>query len=498
MNEAHTWIGVIACALLFAIFWMGTLSVFDREIDRWMMPVTRLPAFDAPQSLEPLREPMRREIAGKSAGWGMMLPSAREPFIKAYYRLGPGIFRYKYFHPQTLAEISDPGTLAGTQFIFPFHYSLHLKAYQIGPWLVGLAGMAMMALCVSGVFIHRKIFAEFFVLRPRKKPRLIQDIHNASGVLGIPFHFMISLSGLIIFFAVYFPWSWQPAFDGNRAAFNRELYGGFSRAKVGTQAELLKLDDLVARAAQVWGDSRPAHIFISNAGDAAEIVEVTRTGDAQVAQVRDTIYVASMTGDILHRAQPAPVMAVQRFIAGLHFIQFRHWTLRWIYFALGLSGCLLIATGFLSWIEARRKKHAQLGLSGVRVVEALAVGSVTGLIVATLSFLIANRVLPIGTYWSGLDRATIETWIFFFSWVSCFVFAWQRPRNAWINQSRTAAALAIVAASLNWMTTGDHPIRAFSESHLWAVGGIDVMLILFAVVTLVAFRKVTQARANIV
>ena len=44
MGWLHTWAGLVLGAILFAIFWMGTLSVFDREIDRWLMPETRLPA----------------------------------------------------------------------------------------------------------------------------------------------------------------------------------------------------------------------------------------------------------------------------------------------------------------------------------------------------------------------------------------------------------------------------------------------------------------------
>ena len=42
MDWLHTSAGVVLGGLLFAIFWMGTLSVFDREIDRWMAPMTRL------------------------------------------------------------------------------------------------------------------------------------------------------------------------------------------------------------------------------------------------------------------------------------------------------------------------------------------------------------------------------------------------------------------------------------------------------------------------
>ena len=42
---------------------------------------------------------------------------------------------------------------------------LHIRIQDIGLWLVGLAGMAMMVLCVSGVIIHRKIFTDFFTFR---------------------------------------------------------------------------------------------------------------------------------------------------------------------------------------------------------------------------------------------------------------------------------------------------------------------------------------------
>ena len=42
LNRLHTWTGLVVGGLLFAIVWTGTLCVFDREIDRWMNPSTRL------------------------------------------------------------------------------------------------------------------------------------------------------------------------------------------------------------------------------------------------------------------------------------------------------------------------------------------------------------------------------------------------------------------------------------------------------------------------
>ena len=97
---------------------------------------------------------------------------------------------------------------------------LHIRFQNIGYWIVGLAGMAMMAMCISGVVIHRKIFTDFFTFRADKKPRrLVLDLHNVTGVLGLPFHFLISLSGLVIMFSIYFPSSWQFAYGGDQQAY---------------------------------------------------------------------------------------------------------------------------------------------------------------------------------------------------------------------------------------------------------------------------------------
>src|SRR5262245_61806048 len=83
MTTIHTWIGVVLGAVLFAIFWMGTLSVFDREIDRWMMPETRL----APAPAVSLDAAARAagSLAGGAAQWSITLPSERTPTLMVRY-----------------------------------------------------------------------------------------------------------------------------------------------------------------------------------------------------------------------------------------------------------------------------------------------------------------------------------------------------------------------------------------------------------------------------
>ena len=61
--------------------------------------------------------------------------------------------------------------------------------------LVGLA-VTFVAI-ISGVITHRRIFADFFTFRTRRGQRSWLDAHNAVAVLALPFHLMITYTGLV-------------------------------------------------------------------------------------------------------------------------------------------------------------------------------------------------------------------------------------------------------------------------------------------------------------
>ncbi len=498
MNWLHTWAGLVLGGLLFAIFWMGTLSVFDREIDRWMAPMTRLGMPDEVVSVDSLRSLYDTAIAAKAPTWGVFFPTEREPTIRVSWR-EPSGFVQRFIDPTTGAMLPDPGTLGGTRFLYPFHYMLHIRFQDIGYWIVGVAAMAMLALFVSGVVVHRKIFTDFFTFRADKKPRrLILDLHNVTGVLGLPFHAAITLSGLIIFWALYFPTTWQTAYQGDRQVFFAEAFGNIRPTKADKPGDMASFDAMVAKAQGVWEGAPLRYVFVRNPGDAASIVQIGRLAEADVSSTFDAAYFDGPTGRLASmQTNTLPVMGVQRFLSGLHLIQFRHWSLRWLYFGLGLSGCVLIATGFLFWLESRRKKHEQLGLRGVSIVDGLTIGSVTGILIATLAFFVVNRLLPLGSSFLGYDRASLEIWTFYLTWLATFGHAWLRPRRAWMEQCWTLALLATAAVLLNWITTGDHLFRSLLHRHLWPIAGMDLMLLASAALaTLAAVRTSRQSAAS--
>jgi uncharacterized iron-regulated membrane protein len=503
MNALHTWAGVVLGSLIFVIFWMGTLSVFDREIDRWMMPATRLaaPSSQASIKLDGAVTGAAMQLAKGAPQWFFRLPSERVPAIELRWRNeATKAFERRFLHPQTGAVLADADTLAGTGFIFPFHYTLHIKWVDLGEWLVGLAGMAMLLMVVSGVVTHRRLFADFFTFRPKKKmQRASLDLHNLMGVLALPFHFLMPLSGVILLFALYWPSAHMGQYaqatnvEESKKAFTAEAYGQYKRAKANQPAQsAASLDAMLASAEKQWPGGKADFVRVWLPGDANSYVELRRSYASEVAMNLDQIYLDAATGKVLKRFEAAPVMAVQRFTAGAHRVLFDHWTLRWLYFLGGLSGCIMIATGFLFWLESRRTSHAKHGLAGVRVVEALTVFTVPGIIIATLAFFIANRLLPAGASVGGYGRATLEMWAFYGVWLATLAHAGMRVRWAWREQAVAIGFLAVLAVLLNWLTTRHH-LAASLQQGMWAVAGMDLALLTAASLAWVAVRRL---RAN--
>jgi uncharacterized iron-regulated membrane protein len=539
MAYLHTWLGLVLGFLLMVIFFFGSLSVFDREIDRWSVPETRaqaapMPSFDtvvkplfsgvspASESLDyvagQVHGPLPPGETLKVSNWSAYV-SHRDPLIRLYVDYDvpntpkdPAVdhvhaYGYAALDPSTgerlPAEVEDRLNL-GTGFFFPMHYMLHLEWENLGIWIVGLAGMAMLAALVSGVVMHRRIFREFFTFRPDKsKQRSILDLHNMTGVLALPFLFVITLSGLLIFASLYLPSNvrvMQPLVEAQEAV---EIASEpMAEHPSGQPGELASVDAMMAEAKAMWAEQgvpgEVGVVGVVHVGDADAWVWVQRDQADRVSNP-EIVYFNAADGKVVYTAPAAhPIEATYDFFYGLHFQFFKHWGLRWLLFAGGLVGCACIATGFLFFVEKRRKKHAAAGAAGARIVDALAVTTVTGILVATAALLLANRVLPT----TLPDHAVWQEALFWLTWIGALVHAGSRSRPvasggtspAWAEQAWAAAALAVAAVIANWITTGDHLIKTISEGY-WPVAGVDIVLLAGAATAAFAALKLGRRAA---
>lgn len=119
--------------------------------------------------------------------------------------------------PQTGEPINVRDSVGGN-FFFRFHFTLDLPR-NWGIFVVGALALVMLSALVTGIVIHKKLFKEFFTFRPNKGQRSWLDFHNASAVLLLPFHLMITYTGLVIFMLIYIPAGIDALFEGDPRAY---------------------------------------------------------------------------------------------------------------------------------------------------------------------------------------------------------------------------------------------------------------------------------------
>src|SRR2546427_27914 len=234
--------------------------------------------------------------------------------------------------------------------------------------------------------------------RPKKATqRSVLDLHNMTGVVALPFHFFFAFTGLVIFAGIYFPITHtqlEPLHELHEKMEAEET--GLPHDRAGVAAPVASVDAMVAEAQRRWAAKGMAgdvgFLSVTHVGDANGYVSVYRAGTDRIALTGEGIHFKASTGALLREDPPrTAVDNLNTFLTGLHLQHFRHWLLRWLYVLGGLAGCACIATGFVFFVEKRKKQHAKQGVQGARVVDALAVTTVTGMLVAALGMLISNR-----------------------------------------------------------------------------------------------------------
>lgn len=450
MSWLHTWCGLLLGWMLFAIFLTGTLAVFDKEINWWMQPELADRAQPSAAAANVAQSWLSSNHPGES-NWNISLPTERSPDLSVTVGERRRGAERTQLDPQS-GEALDARETIGGNFFFHFHYTLHLPRL-LGVWVVGFAAMAMLVALISGIIIHKKIFKEFFTFRPAKGQRSWLDAHNASAVLLLPFHLMITYTGLAIFFVLYMPAAVDALYDGDRQAYFRDGQSGSAveqtppverrgdKPVIVPAAPLLQLGEIVSRAEEHYGAGMIGGLAVSNPGRAnAEVTARPVLGNRIELTKGEGMVFNGVTGELIRAPEPSRTSQLtQRVMAGLHFAQFGGYPMRWLYFICGMVSCGMIATGLVLY-AVKQRKQTKANQSFLRFVESTNVAIVAGLSLACITLLWSNRLLP-------ADLASRQGWelrLFFGIWALSWVHGWVRkPLHAWREQLFTAAVLAI-------------------------------------------------------
>lgn len=501
MNWVHTYSGLLVGWVLFMVFAAGTASYYRDEITFWMKPEQHQAGLNLPPETVAAANAVAalQQRAPDGQRWFIALPTDREPGVRATWARNPvtkgqveappesGVSRRGRFDSAVLDAATGKPLAAtretrGGEFFYRLHFDLHYMPALWARWIIGFCAMFMLVAIITGIVTHRRIFSDFFTFRPRKGQRSWLDAHNATAVLALPYHLMITYTGLVTLMLMYMPWGPQVTYKGDQAAFTAEVFpasGPRDPKPSGIAAPLTPVAPLIAQAQQRWGEGTIGRITVNNPGDAAATITLSRKADRDMSSAQPAMMFNGTTGKLLSEVgeDRGAVITTRSVLYGLHLGRFSDAWLRALFFVSGLAGCVMVATGLLLWAVKERNKYTKVVAQGGRVgwasrlVDGLNVGAIAGLMIAVPAFFWANRLLPVGMP----ARAQAEIDLFFGVWAVTAVagLAWP-ARRMWIIQLGVGAFMFAAIPALNALTTATH-LGYSIPAGLWRVAGFDLV-----------------------
>ena len=486
MKWLHTWVGLVVGWILFFMFLTGTTGYFYTEITRWMEPERPLIIQDMSKGeLLAHAQSYLNKHASDSNEWDIYLPTPRDNNLSIGWREAPkpgenrGDYVSKILDVKTNQEVIVRET-SGGRLLYRMHYRLHYLNTSISYWIVGFCSMLMLLAVITGVVIHKKIFSDFFTFRAKKGLPGWLDIHNVLSVIALPFHFMITYSGLLFFLFTYMALSTD--IQTNEQELDEmvaQIYPGSPDAiPANIPANMQSLITMHDVAKKIWIDDTLERVEIYAANDINAKITFIRTETDITYNPMDKIAFNGITGEIIE--QPIRNYTVSGMIQNgffsLHEGQFAGTIARWIYILTGLIGTAMIASGCILWTTKRKPKQDKKVAGadfGYRLVEQLNIGTFVGLPIAIALYFWANRLLPVGM----ADRAEWEVHCLFISWALLLLYPAFRPKaKAWLAELQLAAAVFLLLPILNALTTDKHLGVTLPHGD-WNLAGFDITML---------------------
>lgn len=508
LSWLHTWAGLLVCWVLLLIFFAGSLSYFRHEISLWAEPELHRGTFQDYQAnqlisqLDKGQHYIESHSPAETQRWLINFPTQRSPMLSFAWQLPPekGQRRGKIEQHTALADgsgvITDVRDSRGGDFFYRLHFDLHYMPAITARYIVGVCTMFMLIALISGIVIHKRIFKDLFSFRQNKGARSWLDAHNVSSVIALPYHLMITYTGLITLMLIYIPWTVSTAYPEDNQAFLKELNPARQTEKAsGIYAEQVRLSQLLPQVQAEWGNAPIKQVIVSYPQDKNSQVTFYQNTGKDVTDESTLLVFNGVTGELKY-ASPHEVsgtVATYDTMMSLHTARFAAPLLRILFFFCGLLGCAMVATGTLMWaIRLRQKQQKAIDKGekpsrGLRLVEGLNFMFILGLPLGAAAFFYANRILP-------ADFATRSAWevhSFFIALGAMGVWAFfGRSRRDWQIALVLIGTLYCALPILNALTSPNHFIDNI-QSQQWALVGFDVLAVLIGVVMLFASTKLS-------
>lgn len=376
MVALHGWSGLVIAALLYVVVLSGAVVVFADELGRWSAGETVAPPPIEGQIDRTVRQLSRKvdpeflsqisvsqtEVGlqvlfqasvdqgdGKTRNDGVLFIVDRQSREIVSERAGP------------LTELfpRDPGD-ALLNFLITLHVRLHIPG-MLGLFATGVLGLWMMISSLTGLLAHRHLLRDLFVAeRPGGKISSVRDRHVLAGSWGLPFSFLLALTGAFFSFAggLAIPIVGLVAFGGDDEALV-EAALGIPRPINTAPAPLANLDYMLVDAATIAG-ALPASVEINNFGRMDALV-ITAHPPGRGGLTETTLL---FDGPSRRFEGEKPLIGMEASTSSLlislmeplHFGHFAGTVSKLLWGVMGAAMCFVILSGTRLWLRRRAKE----------------------------------------------------------------------------------------------------------------------------------------------
>ncbi len=404
-KDVHIWVGILAGLMLFIAFYAGAITMFEKPLERWATPPSTLSAPPSLQRTPELLAAVLQAHPEAAKNYSVTVAITADAPARVIWRVrGDRPRQFTEFGASFAADgslqVEQLRRAPVAQLVDTLHQFVGLPFPDaISRPIMGIVALLYAVALVSGVIVLLPtLVKDFFAVRVgRNIKRMWLDVHNALGIVSLPFHLVMALTCVIFAFH-------DQIYDVQDAVvYPQGIQWGEEHGRVhAADAQPLPAPELLARAqAQLPGFDIHSLGFQHTGDDVEGRVTGLDIRYGTRARTYASTHLDPYTGEVDAHDLPGHMdgwdTAVNSFFM-LHFGSFGGNPVRWMYLLLGLGGAVVFHTGNLLWIESRRKKQRDAALPAqkrsTQVLACLTIGVSLGSIAGISATLAATKWLP--------------------------------------------------------------------------------------------------------
>ncbi len=494
----HSWAGILLGLFIYVVSFSGVVALFGDEIISWEDPNLRLAIPETPIAMQSTFDAFakKQQEQGELSFLTFNFPVETQPYYSAIAGVktenGAQLVKEKW-HPTT-AQILPHKEDGLSHWILDFHRKLMLPT-TLGRTLVGIAGIVLLVLTVTGILIHGKIIKDFFTLRLTRSDRLKwQDSHKVLGIFGLPFSIMIAFTGAFLgVVTILGPAVALIAFQGNTEALIAKVIGA-PLEPAGASARIYSLDTVAALKHPETGLT-PIRVITSNYGDKNARYDVLFPPIEELTTYH-RMELDGTNGSLIQKGgKPKEITPATRVIDALtplHYATYGPLWLKAVYAVLGMFLCILVVTGLMLFIE-RRLHGSEGGRSKAfyTVVNRTNIGVTMGFPIGTAALFYVDKLYTgqeiSRIFWIGTTYFTVAAAVTLFA---------LSQKNGFRSMRNLLTLLGVLTAGipvLNIITTGSQFWVSNSIGQSFT-NGVDISAFLLGLSILVAATQIPEKR----